>query len=244
MAVPTLKASGVTFSQLRTLGLKGHLDKVIAAQTATGNPTTAPTINVTGGGASGGSLAAGAYYAVYTETNGIGETTKSSESTQFTVAAGNIPQFTFPALQSGNVDRKLYLTAVGGASGSEVLYASGITGTTYNASAAAPTGAQVVAPPTTNTTAISSRAAALARTAQENRLDKSFYNATADVDNFMSGAPVPYAEQVSRLNDHAVALQVLATAMNEITALVVANPGTVKTVVDSNGTARKVRTQP
>jgi hypothetical protein len=85
-----------------------------------------------------GNLAAATYYLRHTELNGFGETTVGPESSSFTVAAGNIPQVTFPALQAGNVARNLYLTPAGGSSGSELLYADGITTGTYNLAYAAP----------------------------------------------------------------------------------------------------------
>ena len=89
---------------------------------------TTPPINNT----ALGNLAAGIYYLRHTELNGFGETNPGPESSPFTIAAGNIPQVTFPPLQTGNVARNLYVTPAGGTSGSEVLYATGITTPTYN----------------------------------------------------------------------------------------------------------------
>lgn len=117
---------------------------------ALSNPVTAPTINVTGGGSVGGSLQAGAYYAKYTWTNTAGETLASPESLVFTVSAGNIPRVTFPSLPTGATGYNLYLTQAAGASGTGTLYATGLTLTTYDISAATVTGHQP--PPTVNTT--------------------------------------------------------------------------------------------
>lgn len=97
----------------------------------------APTVNVTGGGSVGGSLPAGAYYLVYTELDsGAKESNPSQETANFTVAAGNIPRVTLPALPTGVSSRNIYLTAAAGARGSETLYATGVTGTTYDLSSA------------------------------------------------------------------------------------------------------------
>jgi hypothetical protein len=108
-------------------------------------PTATPTVSPTGGGPTGGNLQAGTYYVKYTYVNAIGETTPSPESTQFTVATGNVPQVTLPALPTGVTSINLYLTPTNGASGTEVLYATSITTTTYNLSAAV-----TQQPPTSN----------------------------------------------------------------------------------------------
>jgi hypothetical protein len=98
------------------------------------------TVNPTGGGTSGGSLAAGTYRVAYswidsltgTET-GIG----SSESAPFVVGLGNVPTLTlgYPT-PNWTTSANIYLTPAGGASGSEVLYMTGVTATTINLMAA------------------------------------------------------------------------------------------------------------
>jgi len=105
--------------------------------------STAPTVAATGGGAGGGSLAAGTYYIQYTFTGPFGESWGSASHAgatpvSFTISAGNIPRVTLPALPTGATGIRIYLTAAGGAAGTETLYASGITTTTYDMSAAAP----------------------------------------------------------------------------------------------------------
>src|SRR5438105_3705874 len=98
---PNIAASGTTWPQLLGGGLAGQLERLIAAQVGTADPTAAPTAAATGGGPTGGLLAAGTYYFVHTESNGIGETKISPEGSQLTVGATNIPRFTFPALKTG-----------------------------------------------------------------------------------------------------------------------------------------------
>lgn len=105
--------------------------------------TTAPSVNPTGGGASGGNLAAGTYYIQYTFVGNFegGETWGSAEHSgatpvQFTIAAGNIPRVTLPSLPEGVSHINIYLTQPGGAAGTETLYATNVTTTTFDLSAA------------------------------------------------------------------------------------------------------------
>lgn len=112
---------------------------------------TAPTVSPTGGGASGGSLAAGTYHIQYTFVGPFGETWGSASHAgatpvSFTIASTNIPRVTLPALPAGATSIRVYLTLAGGAAGTEVLYASGVVATTYDMATANPgTGAPVPA---------------------------------------------------------------------------------------------------
>ena len=96
------------------------------------SPTVAGTVNPTGGGTTGGSLTAGNYYLTYTWIDNLSgqETTAGPQTAVFAVAAGDIPSVTLPALPSWAASANIYLTAAGGASGSEVLYQTGVTTTT------------------------------------------------------------------------------------------------------------------
>ncbi|HEV3343691.1 MAG TPA: hypothetical protein VG125_25185, partial [Pirellulales bacterium] len=87
----------------------------------------APSVNVSGSSV-GGALPAGAYFAKFTYTNATGESTPGVETPKFTVAAGNIPVLTVPALPPGVTGVNVYLTPPNGASGSEVLYSNYATG--------------------------------------------------------------------------------------------------------------------
>lgn len=137
----TLSATGVWAHANRNLTDFGY---------ALPAPMTVPTVAATGGGAVGGLLAPGNYYLKYTQTNAAGETVASPESLQFTVAAGNIPRVTLPALPPGAVAMNIYLTQPGGASGSQTLYKTGVNTTTTDLTAAHTLGQQP--PPTVNTT--------------------------------------------------------------------------------------------
>src|SRR4051812_13890347 len=134
---PSITASGVNWSGLKSKGFSGHLDALQAAQPQPGTPNSAPTVaataTATGGGATGGLLAAGTYFFIVSETNGYGETTLGPESAQLTVASTNIPRVTFQTLKSGNTARNLYVGALGGVTGGPyTLYARGITAGTYD----------------------------------------------------------------------------------------------------------------
>ena len=124
----------------------------VAVQAA---PTGTPTVVVSG---SGGALTAGTYFGkfTYVDTNlngaGVhGETTAGTEFT-FTQTGTDEPVITIndgglPAWASG---RNLYLTAPAGASGTEVLAFTAITGTTYTLTVNP--SASTTAPPATNNT--------------------------------------------------------------------------------------------
>ncbi len=102
------------------------------------DPVSAPTATATGGGATGGSLVAGDYLLSYSYVTALGETLRSPDSSTLTVGSTNIPRVTFPALPSGAVSRKLYISTASGNRASETLYASGITTLTYDMAIAAP----------------------------------------------------------------------------------------------------------
>lgn len=106
---------------------------VAGATNPLANPTTQATVDVTGGGSSGGTLPAGTYYVAYTFRSAEGETTLgTSESNQITVSSGNIPRVTLPSLPTGAVAMNVYLTNTNGASGTARLFARSITGTTFD----------------------------------------------------------------------------------------------------------------
>ena len=111
--------------------------------------TTAPTVNPTGGGATGGSLLSGTYFAYYTFVFANGtETFASPNSAPFTVAAGNIPRVTLPPLPAGAKGINLYLSDDVANPGSATRYATGITTTTYDLAGNPLTGR--IPPPSSN----------------------------------------------------------------------------------------------
>ena len=101
---------------------------------------------------SGGLLPAGTYYCQYSFVDPFGETLAGGESAQFTVAAGQVPTVTVPALPTGVQAINLYLTQPGGGPGTETLYATGITTTTFACSYGLPADQPTAALPDKNTT--------------------------------------------------------------------------------------------
>jgi hypothetical protein len=124
----------------------------VAAQSA---PTGAPTVTVSG---TGGTLTAGVYRGKFTyvdsnlnASSAFGETTPGTEFS-FTQTSGAQPIITIndgglPSWASG---RNLYLTLAGGATNTEVLAFTGITGASYTITTAPPVSATPA--PTVNTT--------------------------------------------------------------------------------------------
>jgi hypothetical protein len=239
---PSITASGTTFAQFQAGGASRHLESLIAANlNGTQAPSSAPTVSVSG---TGGLLAAGTYRLVITETNGIGETTASPESAPFTVTSGQIPTVTFPTLQAGNSARNLYLTPAGGASGSEVLYAAGITAGTYSLSSAAPSNSSVVAPPIINNTGLTSTKLQFLRYAKTGQLQKVWNFFHELVSAFNRGEPASYQSLMAKLHDIHAVFAILSQVCAESGALVDANPGHLVNVTTGIGGTKAQRTWP
>jgi hypothetical protein len=251
---PTVVASGTTFAQFQAGGASGHLEKLITAQGATLTPTSAATATPTGGGASGGSLGAGTYYFVFTESNGFGETKTSPEGSQLTVAATNQPQFTFPSLKSGNVSRNLYLGVVNGSSGGPYYrYATGITTTTYTASAAVPTNSYSSNPPTVNTTGFTytdangitlNKPLELLRGAKDGNLEIAYQYLCNLILDFNRGNPLPFDAAIMKLRHAHAVFAMLDTLCSEMGTLIDANAGTLGKSNNTIGNAITKRTWP
>jgi hypothetical protein len=245
---PTIAPSGTTFAQFQAGGPSGQLERLIAANFAGTAAPGIPTLSATGGGTTGGNLAPGTYYVKVTETNGIGETTASSEAS-VAIAAGNIPQVTFAALQAGNTARNVY---VGTASGAEVLYTSGITAGTYNLAAPIPINSYAVLVPTTNTTGLTSVNAATGvvgnqklvslRACEKGRLQGVWNNLSQVIDQFNRGEPVSFSNLTAKLRDAHTVFAMLTQLCNEMGTLIDANPGhftSVPTGIGGQKTARQ-----
>jgi hypothetical protein len=239
---PSITASGTTFAQFQAGGASKHLENLIAAN-LNGNqaPSAAPTVAVSG---TGGLLAAGTYYLRATETNGIGETTASPESAQFTVTAGQVPTVTFPTLQAGNTARNVYLTPAGGASGSETLYAEGITAGTYGLSVVAPSNSFAIAPPATNTTGLTTTKLQLIRYAKTGQFQKVWNFLHQVVAVFNQGEPATYQDIVMKLHDVHSTFVLMAQLCAEAGALIDANPGHFARISTGIGGAKTQRTWP
>lgn len=97
----------------------------------------------------GGTLTAGTYRAIITAVNARGETIGSSEQSQVTTGATSTITWKWNAL-TGAVSYKVYVTAVGGATGTETYQAT-VTAPTVQYVQTAPRTAGGAAVPTTNT---------------------------------------------------------------------------------------------
>lgn len=251
---PTVVASGTTFAQFQAGGASGHLEKLITAQAATAAPTVAHTWTENGGGSSGGSLAAGTYYSVVTESNGFGETTKGPESTQITVIATHIPRITFQALKSGNTSRNVYIGAVNGSAGGPyILYATGITASTYDMPAAAPTNSFTMAPPTVNTTGFTyvdsnhithNKRLELLRACKDGNFEDVYRYLGQVVRDFNRGNPMSFGGSIARLRDAHAVFALLGTLCSEMGTLIDANAGTLGNTTNQIGNAGRKRTWP
>jgi len=225
-ASPAVTPSGASLSAFQAWGASGQLNQLIALNSAgTSPPTAAATVAATGGGTTGGLLAPGVYYLRFTETNGFGETTASPESASFTVTAGDIPQVTFPPLQTGNVARSVYLTPPGGAPGSELLYARDISAGTFNLTVAAPATNYASPPPTTNSTVWSARAVAYARAARANDLERVYEELRQLISDFNEGRPMIHAHAIAKLREIHGVFALLDHLCAEVGTLIDANPG-------------------
>ena len=225
-AAPSIQASSAAFSDLQNGGLAGLMAKVVAANPAIADPTTAPTATATGGGATGGNLPAGVYFLGYTWVDGAGETKMKEVASSLTVGATNIPRVTIPALPTGVCSANLYATAAGGASGTETLYATGITGTTFDMSFAGPIEAGI-APPTANTTGAASLLGRI-NAGQAGNWQLLWQRLSDLISQYVQGTPVSFQGQRVNIRhiDYCFALWKQVT--KEALTLIAANPGTLK----------------
>lgn len=219
-------ASGITFAQLRTGGWPVALELLAAANPAKADPTTQLTANPTGGGSSGGNLPAGTYYACETFVDPFGETLiGTSRSALISIAAGNIPRITGAALPSGCQSKNLYLTPVGGAAGSEYLYASGITATTFDCSfaLASDPGGSI---PRENTTGLAGHMTLLRSLVQSNA-GVTLLPIRQGLDNFLQGVGIDRRTVLIEAIRNAGLLAAWAILAGEIGTLIAANMGTL-----------------
>ena len=95
----------------------------------------------TGGGTTGGGLAPGNYYIIYTYIYASGtESFGSPQSATFTVSAGNVPEVVLPALPNGTTGYNIYLSDSAADPGSAQRYASTVTSSIFLLQTAAPDG--------------------------------------------------------------------------------------------------------
>ncbi len=245
---PNIIASGTTLAQLQAGGASGHLELLIAAQAATAAPTVAPTLSETG---SSGSLAATTYFAVITETNGIGETTASPAQVSGQAISGTEELVvTFPTLKTGNTARNTYVGT--SSTGPFLLAASGTTASSVTISSL-PTNSYAVQPPTANTTGLSflnsksveeCKALELIRAAKDGNLEDVFRYYGRVIRAFIEGDPISFNGTLEKLRHAHTALAMLDTMCSEAGTLIDANAGTLGGSAAPIGIPTTVRTWP
>lgn len=218
---PRILPSNLTFAQMIAKGASGHLEANIA-QFQGANPAGTPTITPTGGGTTGGSLPAGTYYVVLTETNGIGETMPSTE-TSFTIAAGNIPQLGIPPIQAGNSAWNIY---IGTSPGQETLYMTGTSTDPLNLTTAIPTDSRAnCRPPSADGIAPDTRQVNALKAATDRRLQSVWDQFSRAYTNWNAGEPMDYMQARQEAANAALVFGTLAQVANELGAAIDANPG-------------------
>jgi hypothetical protein len=130
----------------------------VVRQLGAAAPLTNPTVAATVAAAfatTGGALLAGTYKVAYVFVNNWGRTLiGTSLSANFAQADNNdVPRVTLPALPAGADAIHLFVTDNTGNAATLRLYATGITTTTYDMTAALPALTSTNGPPTANTTA-------------------------------------------------------------------------------------------
>lgn len=238
---PSITASGTTFAQFQAGGASGHMEKLIAANSAaTLAPTAAPTLAASG---SGNTLPAATYYVTVTETNGIGETTNGSQvSAGQAITSGQLLTVTFAALKSGNTARNVY----GGtaSAGPFTLVATGITASTLNITAPLPSNSYAVNPPAINTTGLTTTKLQLLRYLEQNDAHKVWDHLRRAITNFNQGEPGTFQDLTIKLRDAHVVFSMVATLCAEAGTLLDANAGTLRMAAQPGGNRMLRRTWP
>src|ERR1035437_3433268 len=221
-----IATSGAALADLQSGGVAGVLGLLITANPALANPTVQATVSLTAGAAT--SLGAGAYYLSYAFVGRGGETLAGGESAAFTVAASpnNAPQVTLPALPTGAASINVYLTAVGGAAGTEVLYATGITATTANL-VSATYADPLHSLPVSNTSGLSSLTAQLRAQLAFPSVTDPLAGMARLVSDYSEGDPITLHWLMDTVTAYAALYGALAQAASERAGLVYANPGTL-----------------
>jgi hypothetical protein len=157
----------------------------------------------------------------------------------------NIPKITaFPAFQTGNTARNIYLTPRNGASGSEVLYYRESTASTFSFSTAAPGANFAMAPPAVNTTGYTPLDFQLIRAVKNGNVDNVYRRLRQIIYDWNHGSPMPPAQALANLKRVHNALAVLAQLCTEMGTIIDANPGHINVSTTGIGNAGYKRTWP
>jgi hypothetical protein len=223
-------SSSLNFSGLQSDGFAGHLTALMNALPQPGSPNAAPTSAPTTAANvdAASTLTTATYYAVVTETNGLGETTASPVSTPGVAITSGTNHLTVtpPTKKTGNTATNIYIGT--SSTGPFYLAAAGVTGATNIAAPITNSWAQVN-PPTANTTALSAKQIELLRGVLNGQADRVIQRVKSIVRDFLRGDPQNYAAVVQAIADADVVFSVLNQQFGELGALIIANPGTIST---------------
>ncbi len=222
---PVITTSGTTWAQFKTGGLKYILDKLVATagNTAKTDPSTTATGAVT---TATGGLAAGDYLVSYTFNDAYGETLVGGRSAAITVAGiTELATITLPAKPTGVHSMNLYVTPPNGVAGTELLYATGITGTTFACTPTLAADAPGACLPLANTTGAAGcyqKIYALLNGNPEIAMNgiQEWYS------EFLSGRPMQLRDQFRIANRHHGVILTWAQVLKEANVLMAANVGT------------------
>ena len=179
-------------------------------------------------------------------------------TTTFGAAAGYLttgtsvamPLVTFAAMQTGNLARNVY---VGTATGAEVCYARGVTSGTLALVAAIPTNSYAVAPPTANSTGLTTTTASGAvtnqrlvnlRSCKSGKLQSVWDRFAEHYRRFAAGEPIPHAAAIEDVRHAQVVFGTLYQAATELGTLIEANPGHLVPTSNTMGVSRLKRQWP
>ena len=222
---PTITASGTTWAQYKTGGLKIQIDNLVTANAAKANPTVAATHAET---VASGGLASGTYYASYTWLDAFGETlVGASRSSAITVTdASHLTTLTIPSLPTGCQSANIYLTQPGGAAGTETLFATGITATTFGLTDSLWVDVPGAGIPASNTTGATMHSAKIYAIFEQGVSEGILGTLTEELSNYLSGDPIERKEIIRRHSAWCGILKLWYTALSEINVLIAANQPT------------------
>jgi hypothetical protein len=163
----------------------------------------------------------------------------------FNTTTTTIPKITaFPALQTGNIARNIYLTPVAGSPGSEVLYLREQTANSFVFSAAQPTNSYPVPLPATNTTGFAQLDYQMLRSVKDGNFENVYRRLRQVVYEFNHGSPMVHAQEIALLKRVHLVFAMLAQLCTEIGVLVDANPGHLSSTRNGIGDAMQNRSWP
>ena len=253
---PTVVASGRRSRSSRPAAPRGHLEKLITAQGAMLAPTVKPRWTDERRrhfrrSAGGRHVLRRRHRVERLRRNDGRPGTGPDHRRRHPHSADHVPV----AQEREHVSRNVYIGAVNGSTGGPyILYARGITTSTYDLATAAPTNDYASThPPTVNTTGftytdsnkiVHNKRLELLRACKDGNLEDVFRYLRQVIADFNRGNPMSYTSTISRLRDAHAVFAMLDTLCSEMGTLIDANPGTTGRTTNGIGNAITKRTWP